>query len=70
MRSLRCPVAKPKVSFKFQLTVALAYEQRVIRTMFFERCETIKIDGKPYDISNNSNIDHFNCKLKLCEIFT
>lgn len=37
--------------------------------MFFERAEIIKIDGKPYEISNNSNIDHFNCKLKLCDVF-
>jgi len=48
---------------------AKSYEQSVIRTMFFERAEIIKIDGKPYEISNNANIDHFNCKLFLCNMW-
>jgi hypothetical protein len=47
----------------------VAYEQSVLRTMFFERAEIIKIDGKDYPISNASNIDHFNCKQHLCGIW-
>lgn len=46
-----------------------AYEQRIIRTMFFERCETIRIDGKLYEVSNASNVDHFNCKMALCGLW-
>lgn len=48
---------------------AKAYEQRVMRTMFFERCESIKIDGKLYEVSNASNVDHFNCKQHMCQIW-
>jgi hypothetical protein len=37
--------------------------------MFFERCESIKIDGKLYEVSNASNVDHFNCKEKMCALW-
>lgn len=37
--------------------------------MFFERCETIRIDGKLYEVSNASNVDHFNCKLAMCQLW-
>jgi len=40
-----------------------------MRTMFFERCETIKIDGKLYEVSNASNVDHFNCKMHMCSLW-
>lgn len=48
---------------------AKSYEQMYCRTMFFEKCETIKIDGTSYDISNGAQVDMWNCKGAICEIY-
>ena len=48
---------------------AKSYEQQYIRTMFLEKCEKITIDGKTYEISNPTQVEIWNCKGKLCEIF-
>jgi len=47
----------------------IAYDQIILRTMFFERCSDTGIfivDGIKYDVSNAANIDHFNCKQAVC----
>ena len=41
---------------------AKLYEQMYVRTMFFEKCESLNIDGKVYDISNGAMVDMWNCK--------
>jgi len=41
---------------------AKLYEQMYVRTMFFEKCERLNIDGKVYDISNGAMVDMWNCK--------
>lgn len=38
--------------------------------MFWERGEAIKIDDQVHEISNFANVDHFNCKTKICEIWS
>lgn len=37
--------------------------------MFFEKCETIKIDGTAYEISNGAQVDMWNCKGAICEVY-
>jgi hypothetical protein len=37
--------------------------------MFFEKCETIHIDGTEYVISNSAMVDMWNCKENLVEVF-
>ena len=47
------------------------YEQKFIRTMYFERLEKgneFVIDGKLYPISNTANVENFNCRQALFEI--
>lgn len=33
--------------------------------MFWLKAESVKIDGKTYDLSNAAQIDHFTCKMHL-----
>lgn len=42
----------------------------MVRTMFFERGEFIKIHGVSYPITNQTNVDHYNCRGKLTELLT
>lgn len=37
--------------------------------MFFEKCEKKSIDGVTYDITNNTQVEIWNCKSKIVEIF-
>jgi hypothetical protein len=37
--------------------------------MFQEKKEFIIIDGKTFPISNPTQVDIWNCKSKLCDIF-
>mgnify|MGYP001211618623 CR=1 FL=1 len=37
--------------------------------MFFEKCESIQIDGNEYIISNGAMVDMWNCKEAICEIY-
>lgn len=37
--------------------------------MFLEKCEKKTIDGVTYDISNNTQVEIWNCKGKIVEIF-
>lgn len=48
---------------------AKSYEQMYVRTMFFEKCESLNIDGKVYDISNGAMVDMWNCKEAIVEIY-
>ncbi len=40
-----------------------------VRTMFFDKCEKIVIDGVTYDITMGTSAEIWNCKEKLVEIF-
>ena len=40
------------------------------RTMFFNKCENIKIDGTLYDISNGAQVDMWNCKGAIVQVYT
>lgn len=44
------------------------YEQKFIRTMFFENVETIKINDFFFEIPNSCKVDMSKCKEKLYEI--
>lgn len=48
---------------------AKSYEQCYFRTMFFDNLEKITIDGKTYDITNNTRVECNNCKEKIFEIY-
>lgn len=48
---------------------AKAYEQMYVRTMFFEKCESIMIDGSEYIISNSAMVDMWNCKEGIVTIY-
>jgi len=37
--------------------------------MFLEKCEKKAIDGTTYEISNNTQVEIWNCKTKIVEIF-
>lgn len=37
--------------------------------MFLEKCEKKTIDGVTYDITNNTQVEIWNCKSKIVEIF-
>ena len=68
---------QPYLDAKFQMVQDLkvpgrkakAYEQMYVRTMFFEKCESLNIDGKVYDISNGAMVDMWNCKEACCDIY-
>lgn len=54
------------------ITVEIEYEQIKIRTMFFERNNSVNeviFDGVHYEVSNSANIDHFNCKQHLYSLW-
>jgi hypothetical protein len=37
--------------------------------MFLEKCEKKFIDGVTYEISNNTQVEIWNCKSKIVEFF-
>jgi len=37
--------------------------------MFFEKCEKFSIDGVQYEISNSTQVELWNCKSKIVEIY-
>lgn len=39
------------------------------RTMFLEKCEKKFIDGVTYEITNGTQVEMWNCKSKLVELF-
>jgi len=41
---------------------AIAYEQKIVRTMVFEYTEVFKCNGKAFNVSNESRVSHFNSK--------
>ena len=41
-----------------------------IRTMFFDKCEKKVIDGVSYEISNATQVEIWNCKQLLNDIYT
>jgi len=48
---------------------AIAYEQKIVRTMVFERTEVFKCNGKAFNVSNESNVSTFNSKMHTVTIF-
>lgn len=42
--------------------VVAAYEQAIVRTMFFKRNLELDIDGNKYIVSNAALLDHYKCK--------
>ena len=48
---------------------AIGYEQQYCRTMFLEKCEKKSIDGVTYEITNSTQVEMWNCKSKLVEIY-
>lgn len=45
------------------------YEQKFIRTMYFQKCETFWIDGIEYVVSNSASVDYYNCKTQIYYIW-
>ena len=48
---------------------AKAYEQQYVRTMFFDKVETVTIDGNFHELSNAAKFETYNCKNALVEIY-
>jgi hypothetical protein len=48
---------------------AKSYEQQYCRTMFFEKCEKFAIDGRTFEITNNTQVEIWRCKEKLVDIY-
>ena len=46
------------------------YEQQYIRTMFFDKVEKKSIDGVTYEISNGTQVEIWNCKQQIFDIYT
>lgn len=47
----------------------VAYEQQYIRTMFFDKCEKKSIDGVNYEITNGTQVEIWNCKQLINDIY-
>ena len=50
---------------------AKEYQQKFVRTMFFQRLEKsndVVIDGVPYTITNNANVENFTCRQALFDL--
>jgi hypothetical protein len=62
---LKFLAVKQRVRTSKRLTYFLAYEQSVLRSMFFLKKEEIKICGTTYPISNACQVDSYNCKMHL-----
>jgi len=45
------------------------YNQKFVRTMFFEKSETVTFDGVTYDVSPNARFETYNAKLALVEVY-
>jgi hypothetical protein len=67
MVQLKVPGRKAKG--KYYCLILTVYEQQYCRTMFFEKVEKKQIDGVWYDITNNTQVEIWNCKSKIVEIF-
>ena len=48
---------------------AKCYDQEFVRTFFFKRADQITIDGKTFDISNNTMVEMWNAKQQLYEVW-
>ena len=48
---------------------AKSYEHAFVRTMFFDKVETVTIDGNFHELSNNAKFETYNCKNALVEIY-
>lgn len=51
------------------LDVGIVYEQKYIRTMYFAKVEKTSIDGVGYEISNASQVEIWNCKTAINDIY-
>lgn len=67
-KTLKVPGMKVKSKIGV-LIMILGYEQMYLRTMFLEKCEKKFIDGVTYEITNGTQVEMWNCKSKLVEIF-
>ena len=48
---------------------AKEYNQKFVRTMFFEKSETVTFDGHTYEVTPNARFETYNSKVALVEIF-
>jgi hypothetical protein len=48
---------------------AKSFEQVYCRTMFFEKVETILIDGVKYILTNAAQVELWTCKTKIVDIY-
>lgn len=69
VRHSRYQAGKPSVRLITDFYFHLVYEQQYVRTMFLEKCEKKTIDGVTYDISNATQVEIWNCKSKIYEIY-
>ena len=46
------------------------YEQQYIRTMFFDKVEKKSLDGVMYEITNGTQVEIWNCKQQIVDIYT
>ncbi len=71
-RKAKCKLETVKISFfcwnvvnpmKILIPMfVIVYEQQYIRTMFFSKVEKIVIDGIPFEITNGTQVEIWNCK--------
>ena len=47
----------------------IEYNQKFVRTMFFEKSETVTFDGITYDVSPNARFETYNAKVALVEVY-
>jgi len=48
---------------------AKEYNQKFVRTMFFEKTETVTFDGHTYEVSANARFETYNSKVALVDVF-
>ena len=65
---LKVPGRKAKC--KDVILISIAYEQQYLRTMFFDKCEKKKINETTYEITNATQVEIWNCKQMIVDIYT
>jgi len=48
---------------------AKEYNQKFVRTMFFEKSETVTFDGHTYEVSPNARFETYNSKAAMVDVF-
>ena len=49
--------------------VYIVYDQKFVRTMFFEKVETIMIDGQFFEISTGARYETYTAKEAMTEVY-